>query len=177
MPLRSGNRSFAMPRSRSYRPMTLNDLTVRFDHLDRESVLADWVWLIGKSKLPIMLTACGDAFVQDVDDGSVHFIDVAAGAIAKVADSITEFQTHLSERQFVIDYFAAEMVGDLLESGVRLDPSQVYSFKVPPILGGEFALDNIERCDLDVHYSIAGQLHQKVRGLPPGTKIGGVSIE
>ena len=50
--------------------ITLSDLTVGFDHLDRAHLLEDWRWLIGSSKQPILLSAVGDAFVHDENDGT-----------------------------------------------------------------------------------------------------------
>ncbi|HYD62831.1 MAG TPA: hypothetical protein VEC35_20930 [Noviherbaspirillum sp.] len=93
--------------------LTLGDLTVNVDGLSRESILADWTWLIGATKLPILLTASGDAFVHDIKDGSVHLLDVGAGTLTKVADSVTEFHTRLSDKQFVSDHFTVEMIADL----------------------------------------------------------------
>ena len=160
----------------SYSRMTLDDLTVNFSHIDRESLLADWVWLIGESKLPILLTASGDAFVQDVKTGSVHVLDVAAGSLSEVASSLVEFQLLLSNKEFVVSYFAVEMVGDLFQSGQMLKAGQIFSFKIPPVLGGEYVLGNIEATDVEVHFSLAGQLHKKVSKLPPGTKINSITI-
>ncbi|MCO1337166.1 hypothetical protein MO867_22875, partial [Microbulbifer sp. OS29] len=51
--------------------MNLNDFTVNFKHLNREKLLEDWVWLIGKDKLPIMVTALGDAFLQKIDSEKI----------------------------------------------------------------------------------------------------------
>ena len=53
--------------------MTLNDLTVDFSHVEREKLLSSWIWLIGERKLPILISSSGDAFVQDIDDGSISF--------------------------------------------------------------------------------------------------------
>lgn len=156
--------------------MTLDDLTVDFHHLDRQALLEDWVWLIGESKLPILLTASGDAFVQDVKTGQVHVLDVAAGSLSEVASSLAEFQSLLSNKTFISNYFAVEMVGDLFQSGMRLDAGQIFSFKIPPVLGGEYVLSNIEATDIAVHFSLAGQLHEKISKLPPGTRISGVTI-
>jgi hypothetical protein len=52
-----------------------------------------------------------------------------------------------------------------------------YSCKTPLSLGGQLEADNFERTDLQVHYSILGQLHQQTRHLPPGTKIDSIKIE
>ncbi|MEI8571685.1 hypothetical protein J0667_07000 [Methylomonas sp. WH-1] len=71
--------------------MTLDDLTVNFEHLNRETILEDWEWLIGKRKQPILLAASGDAFLQDIENGTVHILDVAANQVGLVAESIDKF--------------------------------------------------------------------------------------
>ena len=60
-------------------PITLEDLTVDFGHADRAALLADWEWLIGPHRLPILITALGHAFVQDAGDGTVHQLDTVFG--------------------------------------------------------------------------------------------------
>jgi hypothetical protein len=156
--------------------MTLDDLTVDFRHLDRRSLLQEWEWLIGSTKLPILLTASGDAFVQDVEDGSVYVLDTGDGSIHRVASSVENFQSLLGKRDFVANYFAVQMVGDLVAGGQHLSPGQIYSYKQPLVLGGECVLDNIERTDIAIHFSIAGQIHRQVAGLPAGTHVAGASI-
>lgn len=156
--------------------MTLNDLTVNFSHLDRTTILEDWRWLIGTSKLPILITASGDAFVQDVNDGGVFALDTTAGKLDRVADTFDAFQALLADKSFVIERFAVQMVGALLSAGSVLAPGQVYSFKIPPALGGEHSIDNIEAVDMQVHFSVSGQILEQIFGLPPGTPITDVTI-
>ena len=161
----------------SQQQMNLNDLTVNFAHLDRQALVSDWSWLIGKSKLPILLLASGDAFVQDAKAGSVHFLDVGAGTLSQVTPSFEKFKHLLSDRDFVLKYFAVDMIADLRQSGCTLAPGQIYSFKIPPILGGAYALENVEPTDIEVHYSVAGQVHEQVSNLPEGAAISGISIK
>ena len=157
--------------------MTLNDLTVNFSHLNRDAILGEWVWLIGEDKLPILLAASGDAFVQDVNDGSVHILDTVEAKLHKVADTVEEFRSLLSDGEFVGSYFSVQMVGELRSSGCVLQRGQIYSFKHPPALGGEVNAGNIEVSDIEVHFSVSGQIHRQVSGLPPGTRIDKVAIE
>ncbi len=159
-----------------HEPMTLSDLTVNFRHLDRETLLEDWEWLIGSTKLPVLLTACGDAFVQDVNDGTVHLLDVSAGTLQQVAESGEEFQSLLSDRDFVVGFFGVQLVSELRACGRVLKAGQIYSFKVPPFLGGEYAASNLEPTDIEVHFSLLGQIREQVAGLPEGTKIKGFTI-
>jgi hypothetical protein len=48
-------------------------------------------------------------------------------------------------------------------------------FKVPLFLGGHGTAANLELTDLEVYWSFAAQMRQATRGLPPGTRISGVS--
>ena len=158
-------------------PITLNDLTVNFSHLDRAKILEDWVWLIGNRRLPILLSALGDAFIQDLDDGSVHLLSAGEGAIQRVADSGGIFESLLSDRDFVTENFAPSVIVELRANGCVLMPGQLYGYKTPPNLGGEYSLGNLEPTDISVHFSILGQLHRQTQSLPPGTPISGIEIK
>lgn len=76
----------------------------------------------------------------------------------------------------MVNRLAVQMIGALMQAGMRLEAGQIYRFKVPPVLGGQYALENVEVTDIAVHFSIAGQVHEKVRNLPPGTPIDGFTI-
>ncbi len=156
--------------------MTLNDLTVNFEHLKSDEVLSDWRWLIGSSKNPVLLSASGDAFIQDINDGTVYCLDTAVAEIHKVANSIDEFQQLLSDKEFVVNYFAVKMVGDLIKSNINLQNGQIYTFITPPVLGGEYTLENVEVTDIEIHFSLLGQIHNQIRNLPDGTPISEIKI-
>jgi len=157
--------------------ITIDDLTVNFDHLDQNKVLEDWQWLIGETKVPILLTAVGDAFLKDTVDGSVHFLIVGSAEVRPIASDVHEFRALLTDNEFVLDYFAVEAVMALEQAGVKLDPGKIYSLKVPAVLGGKYSLDNVTPVDIGVHFSLTGQIHNQVKDLPPGTKITGFQIE
>lgn len=157
--------------------MTLNDLTVNFSHLDADKILEDWSWLIGSRRVPILLAASGDAFVQDKDSMIIHFLSTSNGTIEKVADSSAEFETLLRDKDFVGKYLSVQMVGTMYQTGRRLQKGKIFSFKKPPILGGEYKVDNIEESDIEVHFAISGQIHMQVAGIPSGTSIGSVILK
>lgn len=170
-------RPLPRPTSKQHVSLNLNDLTVNFGHLDRETLLKEWEWLIGSFKLPIVLTACGDAFLQDVNDGTVHLLDVGAGTLRQITSSAEEFQSLLSDRRFVTDLFRVELVGALRASGSVLGAGQIYSLKTPPALGGEFLPSNMETAPIELHFSLFGDIFQQLVRLPEGTKIKGFVIE
>jgi hypothetical protein len=55
-----------------------------------------------------------------------------------------------------------------------LSSSQCAGYKVPLFLGGKDSLENLEVIDLEVYWSLSGQLRDGARVLPPGSSIGQV---
>ena len=157
--------------------ITLNDLTVNFSHLDREAILEDWRWLIGAQKQPILISAIGDAFLQDPEDGGIHLLDVGSGTLEPIAASVSEFQELLRDTEFVTNVLVPQIVVETRNAGKPLGPGEVYSFEHPPVLGGEYSAENMVPTDILVHFSIMGQIHRQVKDLPPGTPIGEIKIE
>ena len=156
--------------------ITLNDLTVNFKHLDRSALLEDWQWMIGDHKLPVLITAMGTAFLQDTQDGTISLLDPGEGKLRQIAQSIEEFQQLLSDQEFVLSEFLVEDFVSLRNGGKSLSHDQVFGFVQPPVLGGSFGVDNLEPTDMQVHFSLSGQIHRQVKDLPDGTPISNVSI-
>jgi hypothetical protein len=122
------------------------------------------------------MTALGDLFMRD-GSGHFHFLDLLCGECKQVATSFDEFDRLCDGEEQRQSWFAADLVADLAKIHGELLEGQCFSCKVPISLGGKLAADNFQSCDIQVHYSVLGQLHQQTRHLPSGTKIGGVKIE
>jgi hypothetical protein len=157
-------------------PITLDDLTVDFSHVDRSTLLSDWQWLTGQHKLPVLVTAMGNVFVQDAEDGTISLLDPGEGKLRHVAASIEELQSLLADREFVYSEFMVEDFVSLQQTDRILAPGKVFGYIKPPVLGGSFDVDNLEPTDIEVHFSLSGQIHQQVKDLPDGTSISHVSI-
>lgn len=123
-------------------PITLKDLTVDFSHLDRASILSDWQWLVGPDLHPILITALGDAFLQDSRDGSVHLLSCGAATLDSVCSNLEEFEGRLKDQDFVLEHFVPTVVVALRASGKNLRTGHLYGYKVPPHLGGEYSEEN-----------------------------------
>ncbi|WP_444917800.1 T6SS immunity protein Tdi1 domain-containing protein [Microbulbifer sp. JMSA003] len=156
--------------------MTLNDLTVNFSHINKGDFLSDWEWLIGKGKLPIVITALGDAFIQNVKTNEVEFLSTTLCQVEFIAKDGEEFLSKLQDSEFVSGFMGAKFVRSLIESGKSLSKYMIYSIKIPLFLGGEIDVENFEITDIEVHFSISGQFHKKVQGLPEGTPIESVTL-
>jgi hypothetical protein len=58
---------------------------------------------------------------------------------------------------------------------VRLRRDQCVGYRVPLFLGGQDVIENLEVSDLEVYWSICGQLRRGALSLPPGTSINEVA--
>ncbi|MEV4704016.1 T6SS immunity protein Tdi1 domain-containing protein [Actinoplanes sp. NPDC049316] len=71
----------------------------------------------------------------------------------------------LLNEEFVSDpdtYLAGDLFAEWRSrDGRALQPHQCVGFKVPLFLGGEGSVDNLEMVDLDVYWSILGQLRNR----------------
>ena len=126
-------------------------------------------------RAPLLVTAMGNVILQDPVDGTVHVLDAQRGEIGPIASSIEEFNVRLAQRDYVAHLFAVDVVGSLLESGRRPGHGQVFGFRTPLVLGGDYAPENVEAVDVRVHFSILGQVHRQVRDLPDGTRVTGIT--
>jgi len=144
--------------------------------IDCNRLLSSWRWLVNESYVPIELTIFGDWFLL-AHDGAVFLLDVVAGELRQIAESKEQFAQERSTREALDDWFMADLAMLCWEQGLRPEPGQCLSYKVPPVLSGELALSNIEVCDLAVHQSIMAQMHEQVRDLPPDTQINRIIVD
>ncbi len=157
-------------------PITMNDLTIKPQGIDFDSLLAEWSWAMPEPLRPVLLTAMGDAFGQG-ESGTVYFIDMVEGNIQSVAEDGDSFQSLLRNNQFVTDHMFPARVVELRKAGIMLQPKAVYSHKQLLVLGGSDDIENVETVDVSVHISIHGQVHRQVKDLPEGTPISEIKIK
>lgn len=102
--------------------------------------------------------------------------DVGIGTLERLASSRDEYADLLDVGDNANDWLMIPLVDQCVQAGLSLTENQCYSFKTPPILGGEYEVANTEICDLSVHYSLFGQIHSQIKDLPDGTRIGRIRI-
>lgn len=71
---------------------------------------------------------------------------------------------------------SADLFAGWAAANPPLAPTECAGYRVPLFLGGAHDLANLEVIDLDVYWTISGQLLRGVRRLAPGTTIRQVSI-
>jgi hypothetical protein len=136
--------------------------------------LESWSWIGVANKVPVLASLFGDVFPQDIH--GYWFLDSVEGTITMVATTRDEMQTKLDTEEGQDNFLLGGLAMSAERLGILLEPNEVYDFKIPPVLGGKTGVDNIVKMDFVVSLNIAGQLHNQVRGLPPGTKIKGIQL-
>ena len=64
-----------------------------------------------------------------------------------------------------------DLVDRCVAAGLILSDTQCYGYKVPPILGGKYNIENVEPRDLSVHDSFLADIWRQTRELPDGTEV------
>jgi hypothetical protein len=107
----------------------------------------------------------------------VWFLDTIEGTLTREWNNPAELQDALNTIEGEDRFLLGGLVHAASEAGIEPSESEVLSFKVPPILGGQFEADNVAACDFEVALSIAGQLHRQLKDVPPGTTVSGFSLD
>lgn len=146
----------------------LDDLTVKIP-VDVNNMLEDWRWCLNDIKQVLLISKMGDVFCVK-NDGGVYWLATDHGALSKIADDVKSFEELLNNDDNIDNWFLPLLVEELAIAGQLLDKDQVYSFKKLPVIGGEYTVDNIEPTDISIHFAVTGQICEKIRNLPDGTK-------
>ena len=136
--------------------------------------LESWSWLPLVGKVPVLATAFGDVILQDAE--GYWFLDAAGGKLDKIASNRDELKAALSSPEGQDQYLLAGLAHAAETRGLILAESEVFDFTQPPILGGQFVVENLRPKDFVVSLNISGQIHNQVRNLPPGTKVSDIKI-
>jgi hypothetical protein len=156
--------------------LTWNELTVAPSDHTPAVLLSEWRWLLGDTFQIVLISSLGDMFLSD-SAGHIHWLDTGAGRLTEIASSLGEFQKLRQQPAKAAEWFAPQLVGDILQSGARLTRDQCFGYKVPPALGGQMEPSNFEPTDLAVHFGILGQIHEQIKDLPEGTPIGEIKFK
>jgi len=150
------------------------DLIRRFtpDQFDR--ALESWHWIGIGDKGPLFTSPFGDVFLR-ADDG-FWWLDTLEATLTREWASAEDLTTALNISEGQDRYLLAGLAASAERQGITPTATQVYGFKIAPVLGGEVGLANVEAIDFVVSINLLGQLHQQVRDLPPGTVFSGLPL-
>ena len=149
----------------------LEQFTISVSDLDWRRLLTPWDWLLRGMRIePVFMTCFGD-WILRAEDGSIHFLDLGAGNLRKLASSRVEFDRLLQDPKVRSELLMDDLVKLLRDRGVVLKPGQCFGYKIPLIVGGQLVAENIEPTMHMIHQSTIGQIAAQAKDMPPGTRI------
>ena len=150
--------------------MNIHDYLIDQSGKDWSDLLSPWNWMLPKTFTVWIVNRFGDVFMV-LDDDSVHMLDIGSGLLSRIASNRDEFADLMDQDGNADDWLMIPLVDELVASGLFLSEDQCYSYRVAPVLGGSYSLDNFEVTDLSVHYAIFGQINEQIKDIPDGTSI------
>jgi hypothetical protein len=138
-------------------------------------MISFWSWLTTENLTPVFMTKFGDWFLAN-DQSRVLFLDLLEGNLRDLGISTEEIQRDTVFERFESE-FSVGWIEVCLSHNLLLAPNQCYGWKVPPLLGGEFSLSNIQVFGSRVYQSLNAQIHQQLSTSPEGRKITGFTVE
>jgi hypothetical protein len=151
------------------------DLTRVFAAEQFSRGLESWGWIDIGQREPLFTSPFGDVFFRS-DDG-FWWLDTLEGSLTRPWDDAEAMKADLGTPDGQDQYLLAGLALAAERRGVVPGADQVYGFAVPPALGGDLTVENVEAIDFIVSLNIAGQLHEQIRNLPPGTRISGFTFD
>jgi hypothetical protein len=150
-------------------------LTKAFRADQFERALESWDWIGIGGRKPVFCSLFGDVFLEAPD--GFWFLDTIEGTLIRRWPDRDTLRRELDTDEGQDQYLLGGLAMAAERGGLVLGVDEVYDFVQPPILGGQFAVENIAKMDFVVSIHLTGQLLGQVRQLPPGSKITGFTID
>lgn len=150
--------------------MTIDDYLIDPGNLDWPRLLAGWAGLVPAEFEVWLMNRFGDLFLV-LPDGAVQMLDVGNGRLDELAGSRDEFRRIVDEDDNASLWFMIPLVDRLVEAGITPQTGQCYCFLTPPILGGEYSVENTRVVPIEELFGLYGSYHEQLRDLPDGAKV------
>ena len=142
-----------------------NNYLLTQEGIDWQQCLSTWQHRLPNTFTIWIVNRFGDLFMI-YEDGSLHHLDVQLGTITKRADTKAEFLNKLTEENNATDWLYMDYVDLANTAELKLKPGECYTFKLPPVLSGEYTRENLCTTQLDKNYAFLADVHQQIKDLP-----------
>ena len=153
----------------------INDYLIDQSGKDWTELLSGWSPLLPPEFTLWLVNRFGDLILVCAD-GTVSFLDVGVGKLTEIARDRNHFFEVVDLGDNASNWLMIEAVDLCVAAGMQPDSGQCYSYKIPPLLGGTYGLDNFEVTDLSVHYAFLADIRMQTKDVPDGTAVNMVVI-
>jgi len=148
----------------------LNDYLLDVGDAQWAELMADWSFVVPEDFTVWFANRFGNVFMV-YPDGSVHLLIIDDGTLLCLAEGREQFALAIDRGNNASEWLMMPLIDACVAAGLTLTPGRCYGFKQLPVLGGTFETDNIEVIDVAVYFSLAAQINEQIRDMPPGTKV------
>ena len=150
--------------------ISINDYLIDQSTVDWPKALAGWSWMLPPTFTIWLVNRFADIFLVP-PDATVHMLDVGTGTLKKVADSRAHFSERIDDGDTANEWLMIPLVDQLVKAGIRLQTGQCYGFKKPPVLGGEYVIENCAPLPVWDYLGAYGSIHDQLRDVPDGGQV------
>jgi hypothetical protein len=150
--------------------MDISGYTIEKAGIDWSEILSKWGWLLPPDLTLWIVNRFGDLILV-LPDGRVQFVDIGGGTIQTIAPSREHFFDLVDSGSNANDWFAIPLVDHCVGAGLVPAPGQCYMYAIPPILGGEYSVDNFRVGGIKSHFDFLAEIHRQIKDLPDGAKV------
>ena len=118
---------------------------------DWPALLASWMRLLPQGAGVWAVNRIGDVFVV-AGDGAVYWLDVGTEHVSRIAANRDDFLSKVNEGTNAKQWLATPLIDECLAAGMTLAAGQCYGFKIAPLLGGDYVVENMAPVALEAHY-------------------------
>jgi hypothetical protein len=130
----------------------INDYLIDPTGHDWPALMVSWMKLLPPGFSLWMVNRIGDV-IGGTADGAVYWLDVGTEQVARIAASRDDFMAKINEGSNARQWLATPLIDSCVAAGMTLQPGQCYGFKVAPLLGGDYVVENMEPLALAEHYA------------------------
>jgi hypothetical protein len=139
--------------------------------LSAEQLLANWRWLCPAPVSIVARSAFGDLFLR-TESGIVSKLDVSAGQLTKVAETVDQFLSMAALAEKRNEFFAEDDERAAAKRGFVPSASECIAFKIPVCFSeSSTAPENVYIANLYEYVSFLGDIHHQIADVPDGNKI------
>ncbi len=151
-------------------PPSRRFITETFPEFSERVVPFAYDWLGRQFGLDSARVADGEALILMMEPGTGQALEIPM-SFRSFHEELGELREPALAESFFLKWSASN------PGYLPLAPTGCVGYKVPLFLGGLDSIENLEVIDLDVYWSVCGQLRRGTRRMPAGTSIRQIAIE